>query len=204
MINRTIHKKLFTAAVITGCFFMFACENDVNEVKQLGKRRPGIDEGRKIESYLSVGGHMRAKLTAPVMLSYQGDSARKAEFPQTLHVDFYNDSLVIESQLGAKYGRYLEGESKVFLKDSVVAFNIKGDTLLAKELYWDQNTGQFYSDKEVTLSQRNPRQQMIGLKGILCNQDLSKFTLFGLKPGSFFIVPDSTSSAKDTSKPVMK
>jgi len=41
MINRRIHKKLITAAVITGCFFMFACENDVNEVRALGKRKPG-------------------------------------------------------------------------------------------------------------------------------------------------------------------
>ncbi|MBN8719436.1 MAG: LPS export ABC transporter periplasmic protein LptC [Sediminibacterium magnilacihabitans] len=204
MINRRIHKKLITAAVITGCFFMFACENDVNEVRALGKRKPGVDEGRKIESYLSVGGHMRAKLIAPLMLSFQGDSARKAEFPKSLHVDFYNDSLVIESQLGAKYGRYLEGENKVFLKDSVVAFNIKGDTLFAKELYWDQSLGQFHTDKEVTISQRTPRQKLIGLKGIRCNQDLSNITLFDLKPGSFFIVPDSTSTAKDTSKTVIK
>lgn len=147
---------------------------------------------------------MRAKLIAPLMLSFQGDSARKAEFPKSLHVDFYNDSLVIESQLGAKYGRYLEGENKVFLKDSVVAFNIKGDTLFAKELYWDQSLGQFHTDKEVTISQRTPRQKLIGLKGIRCNQDLSNITLFDLKPGSFFIVPDSTSTAKDTSKTVIK
>ncbi len=204
MINRLLHKKLLIAAVTTGCFFMLSCENDVNEVKALGKRKPGVDEGRKIESYLSVGGHMRARLTAPVLLSYQGDSARKAEFPQSLHVDFYNDSLVIESQLSARYGRYLEGESKVFLKDSVVAFNIKSDTLFAKELYWDQTLGQFHTDKEVVLSLHSPRQRLIGLKGIRCNQDLSDFTLFEIKPGSFVVVPDSTSTAKDTTNPVMK
>lgn len=151
-----------------------------------------------------MNGKMRAKLTAPVLLSYQGDSARKAEFPQSLHVDFYNDSLVIESQLSAKYGRYLEGENKVFLKDSVVAFNIKGDTLFAKELYWDQNLNKFYTDKEVTISQKTPRQRLIGLKGIRCNQDLSDITLFDLKPGSFFVVPDSTSATKDTSKTLIK
>jgi hypothetical protein len=204
MINRIAYKKIITAAAIAGCFFMQSCENDVNEVKGLGKRKPGVDEGHYIESYLSMNGKMRAKLTAPVLLSYQGDSARKAEFPQSLHVDFYNDSLVIESQLSAKYGRYLEGENKVFLKDSVVAFNIKGDTLFAKELYWDQNLNKFYTDKEVTISQKTPRQRLIGLKGIRCNQDLSDITLFDLKPGSFFVVPDSTSATKDTSKTLIK
>lgn len=204
MIKRLLHKKIWKAAVIAGCFFMQACENDVNEVKELGKRRPGIDEGTKIESYLSLNGKMRAKLTAPQLLSYQGDSARKAEFPKSLHVDFYNDSLVIESQLSAKYGRYLEGENKVFLRDSVVVFNIKGDTLFAKELLWDQTKSEFFTDKEVTLSQKNPRQRLIGLRGMRSKQDLSDITLFQMKPGSFFVIPDSTSTAKDSSKPIVQ
>jgi hypothetical protein len=88
MNNWFTHKNILRAAVITGCFFMCACENDVNEVKELGKRKPSIDEGRNIDSYLSMNGKMRAHLTAPLLLRYQGDSAKKAEFPNSLHVDF--------------------------------------------------------------------------------------------------------------------
>src|SRR5258708_3149309 len=99
MINPFTHKKLITAAILTGCFFMFACENDVNEVRELGRKKPGIEEGKNISSFLSMNGKMRAHLTAPLLLRYQGDSARKAEFPNTLHVDFYNDTAKIESQL---------------------------------------------------------------------------------------------------------
>lgn len=198
MINRSSHKNYFAAALISGCFFMFGCENDINEIKQLGAKKPSIEEGKKIESYLSTDGKVRAKLTAPILLRYQGDSTRKSEFPQSLHVDFYNDSLKVESQLSAKYGNYIEGENKVFLRDSVVVFNIKGDTLFTEELYWDQTQNLLYTDKQVVISQKNPRQKIIGLKGMKCRQDMSDMTIYELRPGSFLIVPDSTTTRRDS------
>jgi len=196
MINSFFHKNIFTAAVLTGCFFMCACENDLNEVRELGRKKASIDEGKNIDSYLSMNGKMRAHLTAPLLLRYQGDSAKKAEFPKSLHVDFFNDSLKIESQLNARYGRYLENDNKVFLRDSVVAFNIKGDTLFCEELYWDQNTGKFYTDKKVTISKGFRSSLFIGLDGMTCNQDLSDLHLFRMQQGSFFnLPPDSTTTS---------
>jgi len=64
MINLNFHNILKIAALTIGCFFMLACENDVNVVKELGKKKPGIEEGKNITSYLSMGGKMKAKLTA--------------------------------------------------------------------------------------------------------------------------------------------
>ena len=61
--------------------------------------------------------------------------------------------LQIESKLDARYAKYFEGESKVYLRDSVIVFNTKGDTLYCEELYWDRNrTGEeFYTDKPVRI-----------------------------------------------------
>lgn len=193
MINQSFHKKFFIAAVISGCFFMYACENDVNEVRELGRRKASVEEGKNIESYLSMNGKMKARLTAPVLLRYQGDSA-KAEFPKTLHVDFFNDSLKVESQLNAKYGRYLENENKVFLRDNVVAFNIKGDTLFCEELYWDQATEKFHTDKKVTVSKNYRRTLIVSLNGMTSNQDLTNITFYNIQPNSFTYVSDSVGS----------
>ncbi len=195
MINTWLHKKTFQAAVLTGCFFMWGCENDINEVRDLGRKKASVEEGRNIESFLSMNGRMRARLTAPLLLRFQGDSARKAEFPQSLHVDFYNDSMKIESQLNAKYGRYLEDQNKVYLRDNVVAFNIKGDSLFCEELYWDQTLEKFYTDKKVTISKNFRRSLFIGLNGMTCKQDLSNLTLFNINDtGSFTFIPDSTAN----------
>ena len=182
------------AALLLGCFFMVACENDVNEVKKLGIKKPGIEEGKNIISYLSVEGVMKAKLMAPLLLRYQGDSALKSEFPNSLYVEFYNDSAKVESTLSAKYGRYLENENKVFLRDSVVVIRLNGDTLETSEMYWDQTLSLFYTDKPTVTSQRSPRQKVFAKKGFRSNQNLTNITYFEPSFGSFLILPDSTAA----------
>lgn len=200
MINLYYHKFSVIAAFVSGCFFMGGCENDVNEVRELSRKKENIEEGKNISSYLSMDGKMRAHLTAPLMLRIQSDTGRRTEFPRSLHVDFYNDSTArIESQLRALYGNYLENQSKVFLRDSVVAFNVKGDTLFCKEMYWDQNLQKFYTDKEVTISQRYPKKRFSGV-GMTCNQDLTNLTLFKIQPGSFAMIADSLTNGTDTTR----
>lgn len=195
MTSTNTNIKNLLAACLLGCFFMYACENDVADVKAFGSKAPGIEEGKNIESYISQSGRIRAKLTAPILLRYQGDSMRKTEFPNTLHVDFFDSTMRIESQLFAKYGRYLPNESKVFLKDSVVIFNTKGDTLYSNELYWDQSLGQFYTHTPVTLVQSYPyKQRGRYANGFRSNQDLTDITFFNIQPGSFAIIPDSSFS----------
>ena len=62
-------------------------------------------------------------------------------------MDFYDDSTKIESWVDSKHGKYFENLNKVYLWDSVVVINIKGDTLKSPDLWWDQNTKLFYTDK---------------------------------------------------------
>ena len=129
-----------------------SCENNVKDLPSATKKKPVPEEGNQIESYLSEGAKVKGKLVAPYMLRYQQADTPYVEFPRSLHVDFYNDSMVIESKLDALYGKYFQTQSKVFLRDSVVVKNIlKGDTLHCRELWWDQNTQKFYTDKPVRI-----------------------------------------------------
>jgi LPS export ABC transporter protein LptC len=188
MIKKCLHSCKFWAAFFGSCFFIWGCENDPQTVRDLGKRKIGIEEARQIESFLSQDGKVKAKLTAPLMLRYQLDTV-KVEFPKSLHVNFFDDSLKIESQLNAKYGRYLETENKVFLRDSVIVFNVAGDTLHAKELYWDQQKQQYYTDKNVIVIYKNPPQKVYGT-GLVADQALKNITIHN--PKGFMIIPDST------------
>lgn len=169
---------------------MCSCENKLEEVDRFSKKQIGVEEGKNIESYLSNGGVMKAKLTAPVLLRYQ-EQVPKIEFTKSLHVDFYDSIKNIESQLFAKYGEYKENENKVFLRDSIVVFNIKGDTLRTNELYWDQNRQVFYNDAPVEITQTSPRQKLYG-KGLTADQNFRWFTIKDLQQPSFAILPDST------------
>jgi len=196
MINPILHTSTRIAAIAIGCFFVCAgCENDINVVKNLGVKVKGVDEAKNVVSYMSQNGKTKAKLTAPLMLLSTDEYGKKVEYPKTLNVLFFTDSaknLNIQSRLFARYGRFSEQESKIFLRDSVIVYNIKGDTLICKELTWDQNTQRFYTDKEVFISQTTPtRQRLFGI-GFNSDQNLSDLHIGHVQPGSFFIVPDSS------------
>lgn len=151
-----------------------SCENSDEEVKALMTKRLGVDEALNVEAYMSNTGKMKARLRAPVMLRYQ-DTASKVVFPKTMHVDFFNDSTNIQSQLDANYGEYFETKNKVFLKDSVRVFNNTGDTLFCQELWWDQNTQQFNTDKPVRV--HRPDMIMYGV-GLYAPQDFKVFEMY--------------------------
>ena len=160
---------LIILIVLTGC------ENDIHKVQALGNKSTGVEEGKDIVSYLSQSGKVKAKLTAPIMLRTLLDTV-KVEFPKGLHVLFYDSLTNVESDLVAKYGNYYENDNKVFLRDSVRVFNVKGDTLWCKELYWDQNKGTFYTDKPIKIKQSNPRQLLFGL-GMTADQNFKWFSI---------------------------
>ena len=191
MINTRQHIRIISAAIFAGCFFLYGCENDIHEVQQLSQKKTGQEVAQNIESYMSEDAKVKAKLTAPVMLRTELDTP-VIEFPKTLHVDFYNDSMKIESRLFAKYGKYLEYDEKVLLRDSVIVFNVKGDTLRTDELWWDRNKEIFYTDKKVTI--RQPDQQFDGPAGMRADQDFSKWTLYSAS--GVANIPDSTLPAQ--------
>jgi LPS export ABC transporter protein LptC len=192
MINSLLYKNTKLAvALISSCFFMLACENNVNEVQALSARIGGIDVGKDVSIFISTDGKMTAKLMAPLMRKYLLDSGRMVEFPNTIKVDFYKDSLHIESKLTANYANYKEEENKVFLKDNVIVYNVMGDTLWCKEMIWDQVTNKFTTDKEVIVKQHNPIAKIYG-KGFEANQDLSDIHIFKPQSNSFALLSDST------------
>ena len=136
------------------------------------------EEADSVVSYLSEGGmdkgvlesKVKGKLTAPYMRRVQRSDSPYAEFPRTLHVDFYQDSVrmdqkpVIESKLDALYGKYLPTQEKVYLRDSVVVRNVlKGDTIHCQDLWWDQHTSSFSTDKPVRIYTRTQTLYGIGM-----------------------------------------
>ena len=162
-------------------FIVISCENDPKDIENWTKKAELREEAKTVESYLSDGGVMKAKLTAPLMYRYQRDTIY-TEFPNTLHVDFYGDSVKIESWLFAKYGIYYDNLNKVYLRDSVVVINVEGDTLRCPELWWDQNMQKFYTDKPSTLDGKD--KHITGNQGLEATQDL-KVIQFKYPTGPF-------------------
>lgn len=165
---------IYLVLVFSFGMVLAACENTQEEINALNRRAVQIDSVIKIETYFSQGGITKARLTAPLMRRVTDDTTY-TEFPKSLHVDFYNPAQTVESWLDCKYGKYLENVNKVYLRDSVRVISINHDTLLCKDLWWDQNAEKFYTDKEAIYhSPTMPIYQ--GLNGMEATQDLKKIS----------------------------
>jgi LPS export ABC transporter protein LptC len=164
---------MISLGTITLLLALTACENDEKKIDAWTKKVVMQEEATQVISYLSQDGKLKAKLTAPLMYRVSADTLY-TEFPKTLHVDFYNDSTLRESWLDSRYGKYFDNLNKVYLRDSVVVINIKGDTLKCQDLWWDQNTKLFYSDKYAEY--RTTDKKIYPGKGLEATQDFSRVT----------------------------
>lgn len=175
-----IFTKYTTAALLIGCFFLCACENDPKVVNNLGKKATGTEEATFIEINYTIGGKAKALLTAPLMLHVE-DTVTYYEFPKTLYAEFYNESSIKESKLTALYGKYNDGQSLIYLRDSVKIINmLKGDTIYCDDLYWDRNrTGtEFYTNKKVRIRQKDG--QFLNGTGMEASQSFKNYHIINV------------------------
>lgn len=188
MMRKKFFHNILTAAFVTGCFFLCGCENDLADVKKINSKYAGRDEAKDVVIKYSIGGRRKALLTGPLMYRVTSPD-NYIEFPKTIHVDFYNEKGdSIESRLDARYAKYQDYASKVFLKDSVRVINIYGDTLFCNELYWDRAlTGhEFYTDKPVRIRRK---MEIIDGIGMDASQDFKEWHI--VQPLGFVKVPNS-------------
>jgi LPS export ABC transporter protein LptC len=177
-----------TAALVTGCFFLYSCENKLSDIENFNKKSTGRDEAKNVVIKYSIGGKRKALLTGPLMYRVS-DTANYVEFPKAIHVDFYNEATdSIESRLDARYAKYQDAQSRVFLRDSVRVINVLGDTLYCNELYWDRSKTkhEFYTDKPVRIRRK---MEIIDGIGMDASQDFTEWHI--VQSTGFLKVPNS-------------
>lgn len=165
---------MFKKQLIYGllCLLFAGCENNMSEVEAIGKKDAGVEVGHNVSIYYyGINGKLKAHLTAPLLYRYSSNPPRVV-MNNGLHVDFFNDSLRVESTVTAKTGTYNEFTNDIFLEDSVEVVNLKsGSRLESQELHWDARKQQYYTNTPVKLS--TPNSYQYGPNGLTANQDIS-------------------------------
>lgn len=186
MIKRSLSHKSLQAALFASCLFFLSCENSQRSIDEWSQKKETVEEATQIQTLFSQGGQMRSRLTAPMMRRYTSDTIY-VEFPQTLRMVFFDALGKEQSRLDARYGKYFESLNKAYLRDSVVVANVNGDTLWTPDLWWDQNSQKFYTDRSVRIYRKGDR--IYGGKGLEASQDLTNIII--KQPTGTVIVPDS-------------
>lgn len=99
------------------------------------------------ETVRTDSGKIIMKAFAPVFKHFEFKDQTYTEFPLGIRVVTYTIFPTVESSIYADFARYWEGQRLWEARSNVLVQNAKGDMLFTEQLFWDEKSGQIYSDK---------------------------------------------------------
>ncbi len=154
-----------------------ACSNDIQEINSLiDSKEIKQERAYDVELIYSDSAVVKVKVISPVLLRHLDRINPRDEFPNGIHVNFYNDQKRVGSYLDAKYALRIEKEKKIIVKDSVVFYNKQNDKLETSELVWDEKNSKVSSEKFVMITRPSKGDTIMGY-GLDANEDFTRFEI---------------------------
>lgn len=151
-----------------------ACKNDMAALPGVAQAEIEHDRAEDVTFIFSEKGQTKATLKGKEFIRNENAKPPWVDLKNDLLIKFYNDSMHVESQLSAEYGRYYPETGNVLVRDKVVVINQKGEKLETEELVWNQRIERFYTDKFVKITLED---QVSYGEGMEANQDFSWFKI---------------------------
>lgn len=151
-----MYKKIFLIVLATIHIFLIRCGNSDETLNTVMAKTIQVDQIKNMTTIVTEHGTLKMNMFATILNKYNDDSGR-FNFSKGIRVTFFNDSIKPETYCTSKYADYWKKTGLLLLRDSVVIWNIKGDTLISNELWWDRNTKKIYTDEPVFIYQPGSR-----------------------------------------------
>jgi LPS export ABC transporter protein LptC len=169
---KKIGKNIVAISVVA---MFFSCTNNSNEVRAFftAKNLP-VGVAKDIAHVYRDSGRTTSKLFAPLLKDFSNRVSHPYnEFPEGIKlITFENngkDSITIFGDYAISYSKTMITE----LDGNVIIINHTDQlNLYTDQLFWDQNTDYFFSEKKFTLT--NPTDTIKGI-GFESKKDLTKF-----------------------------
>lgn len=144
---------VFWHLVLPGLILLGSCENDIRQISQTEiKDTLPVETVRNLEVVQTEQGMLSFILTSPLMVRYEG-SDPVVEFPEGVHIVFYDTLKRIRSELSAMYGISYEKRYVMEARRDVEVINhLKNEKLNTEHLIWDRNKKIIYSEVFVMIT----------------------------------------------------
>lgn len=163
--------------MILTALVVYSCSNDMEAIDRLvDEKEVKMERATDVELIYSDSAKVKVVVLSKTLLRHLDRGNPKDEFPEGIHVNFYNDNKQISSYLDAKYALRMEKDKKIIVRDSVVFYNNRNDKLETSELIWDEQTEEISSEKFVMISRPEQGDTIMGY-GIHANQDFTRFEI---------------------------
>ena len=167
--------------LLLGLFLIIqACQNESINVGEIDPElQPGVERVKDVEMLYSDSGSVRVRIKAPLLYFFQpkdqqDPDGQTREFPVGLTVDFFNPNKQVTSWLTAKYAIQKEKTGLIYLRDSVVVWNIKNERILSEEMIWDEKNKQIRSDTFVRVI--TEKEEIFG-RNVIANQEFTRWEI---------------------------
>lgn len=178
----TKHITKFTRTLLPGILLflmVIGCKNDPKEINALvTKGAQQEDKAEDVTILYSDNGNVKMRLYAKEFVKNDVAKPPYTDMRKGLKVEFYGDSLKVESTLTARYARYYEKQGNILIRDSIVIVNKKGEKLNTEELVWNQSARKLFTEKFVKIT--TPTQVMYG-DGLEANEDFTWYRILNPK-----------------------
>lgn len=158
--------------------FLFSCENEIEKIKALTQHEefPDLYMRETVISYTDSA-RIKVQLDAPLILKFALPEDPYTEFPDGMHIRFFNKRGELTADLRANYARQFEEQNLWKASGDVVAHNEKGEILNTEELFWDQEQRIIYSDEFTKITSNDG--VYYGKDGFESDESFSKWKLKG-------------------------
>lgn len=130
-----------------------SCENDMTEVQRIvSQDEQKLERARDVVILYSDSAVVRIRIQAYTMYNHLDKKEPKREFPQGFIMDFFDENKRTTGKLSANYAMHYINDSKMYMEDSVVIWNTKGERIEAEELTWDEKEKKVYSEEFVKMT----------------------------------------------------
>ncbi|GAB4133255.1 MAG: hypothetical protein Fur0041_05320 [Bacteroidia bacterium] len=154
-----------------------SCENDPATVQSFTRVEKGpVQTAYDVKLFYSDSAQLKIHLTAPEVNEFIGSSPY-TELPKGLKVDFYDDSMKINTSLTARYGIRKEREQMMEVKNDVVVINVRGEKLNTEKLIWDGIRRKIYTDAFVKITTAD---QVLMGNGLESDETFSEYEIKNL------------------------
>ncbi len=156
-----------------------ACSNKMKDIDALtGKANLKEDVAYNVTIIYSEHGKAKVRITAKEFVRNDYAKPPFTDMRKDIKMEFYDDSLQLESTLTAKYARFYEERKTVLIRDNIVINTKKQETIKTEELIWNQNVKKIYTEKPVTII--TPTQTMYG-DALDAEEDFSMYQIKNLR-----------------------
>lgn len=153
------------------------CQNDLNKISQFNPESDTIPGEYMLDAEMlySELGFLKMKLTSPRVINVTDEEEPYQKMPEGFLVEFYNDSLEIETTISADYGiNYTQRKLMEARGNVVVTSFVNNERLDTEELFWDQNKHIIFSNVFVKITTDD---RVLYGEGLEADENFKKRTL---------------------------